>query len=130
MNGGRICDAGCRDGVYLQHGIHGIQHVHDLFSLLAAVDQDEVANCRYVERLDLHIVNLLGEAWVTSQDIATLVSDWQGMDFLAPMLARKEVQLDIMMVSSLTQRMEEGVKGVSSSREVDQLMLLKRNVAP
>ena len=83
-----------------------------------------------MERLDLHIVNLLGEAWVTSQDIATLVSDWQGMDFLVPMLARKEVQLDIMMVSSLTQRMEEGVKGVSSSREVDQLMLLKRNVAP
>ena len=45
------------------------------------------------------------------------------------MLARKEVELDIMMVSSFThpdlvQRMvEEGVKGVS--REVDQLMLLR-----
>ena len=45
------------------------------------------------------------------------------------MLARKEVELDIMMVSSFThpdlvQRMvEEGVKGVS--REVDQLMLFR-----
>ena len=45
------------------------------------------------------------------------------------MLARKEVELDIMMVSSFThpdlvQRMvEEEVKGVS--REVDQLMLLR-----
>jgi hypothetical protein len=51
--------------------------------LLADVDQ-ELANCRYVERLemgglDIHIINLIvmGEAWVTSQDIATLVSDWQ-----------------------------------------------------
>ena len=45
-------------------------------SLLAAVDQ-EVANCRYVERLDMggvdiHIINPMGEAWVTSLDIATL----------------------------------------------------------
>ena len=46
-------------------------------------------------------------------------------DILGPMLARKEVELDIMMVSSFThpdlvQRMvEEGVKGVS--REVDPL---------
>ena len=45
------------------------------------------------------------------------------------MLARKKVELDIMMVSSFThpdlvQRMvEEGVKGVS--REVDQLMLYR-----
>ena len=103
--------------------------------LLADVDQD-LANCRYVERLemgglDIHIINLIvmGEAWVTSQDIATLVSDWQGRDILAPMLARKKVELDIMMVSSFThpdlvQRLvEEGVKGVS--REVDQLMLYR-----
>ena len=66
-------------------------------SLLAAVDQ-EVANFRYVERLDMggvdiHIINLMGEAWFTSQDKATVVD---------PMLARKEVELDIMMVSSFT----------------------------
>jgi hypothetical protein len=46
-----------------------------------------------VERLDIggvdiHIINLMGEAWVKSQDKATLVSDWQGRDILAPMLAR------------------------------------------
>merc|ERR1719318_1235433 len=56
-------------------------------SLLAAVDQ-ELANCRYVQRLDMggvdiHIINLMGEAWVTS--------DWQRRDILAPMLARKKV---------------------------------------
>ena len=60
---------------------------------------------------------------------ATLVSDWQGRDILAPMLARRKVELDIMMVSCLThpdlvRRMaEEGVKGVS--RDVDQLMLYR-----
>ena len=36
-------------------------------SLLAAVDQG-VSNCRYVERLDMgrvdiHMINLMGEAW-------------------------------------------------------------------
>jgi hypothetical protein len=41
-------------------------------SLLAAVDQ-ELANCRYMERLDMggvdiHIINPMGEAWVTSQE--------------------------------------------------------------
>jgi hypothetical protein len=74
---------------------------------------------------------MAGEALVTitSQDWATLVSDWQGRDILAPMLAMKKVELDIMMVSSFThpdlvQRMvEEGVNGVS--REVDQLMLYR-----
>jgi hypothetical protein len=102
-------------------------------SLLAAVDQ-ELANCRYVERLDMggvdiHIINLMGEAWVTSLDIATLVSDWQGRDILAPMLARKKVKLHSMMVSSFThqdlvQRMvEEGVRGVTV--EVDQLLLYR-----
>merc|ERR1719318_717459 len=102
-------------------------------SLLAAVDQ-ELANCRYVQRLDMggvdiHIINLMGEAWVTSQDIATLVSDWQRRDILAPMLARKKVELDTMRVNSLThpdlvQRMvEEGVAGVSL--EVDHVMLYR-----
>jgi hypothetical protein len=43
---------------------------------MTAVDQ-EVANCKYVERLgmggvDIHIINPMGEAWVTSLDIATL----------------------------------------------------------
>jgi hypothetical protein len=35
----------------------------------------------------------IGEVLVSSQDIATLLSDWQwqGRDILAPMLARKEV---------------------------------------
>jgi hypothetical protein len=64
-----------------------------------------------------------------SQDIATLVYDWQGRDILAPMLTRKEAELDIMMVSSFTHpelvqmMVEEGVKGLS--REVDQLMLFR-----
>ena len=59
-------------------------------------------------------------------DITTLVSDWQGGDILAPMLTRKEVELDIMMVSSFTHpdlgqtMVEEGVKDLS--REVDQLI--------
>ena len=63
------------------------------------------------------------EAWVSSQDIATLVRNCQGRNILAPMLARKEVEL----VSSFThpdlvQRMvEEGVKGVSR----DQLILFR-----
>jgi NADH/NAD ratio-sensing transcriptional regulator Rex len=70
----------------------------------------------------------MGEVSVTSQDIA-LVNDWQGRDILAPMLARKKVELEILMVSSFThpdlvQRMvEEGVKGVF--REVNQLMLFR-----
>ena len=68
-------------------------------SLLATVDQ-ELANCRYVERLemggvDIHIINLTGEAWGTSQDIAILVNDWQGRDIIAPMLARNKVELEI-----------------------------------
>ena len=72
--------------------------------------------------VDIHIINLM-EAWVASQDIATLVRNCQGRDILAPMLARKEVEL----VSSFThpdlvQRMvEEGVKGVSR----DQLILFR-----
>ena len=71
--------------------------------------------------VDIHIMNLMGEAWVTSQDIAR--------DILAPMLARKKVELDTMMVSRFThpdlvQRMaEEGVKGVPW--EVEQLMLFR-----
>ena len=30
VNGGRTCDAGCRDEVHLQHGADGVQHVHEL----------------------------------------------------------------------------------------------------
>jgi hypothetical protein len=52
------------------------------------------------------LCNLMGETWVMSQDIATLVSDWQGRDILAPMLTRKEVELVLY-------------------REVDQLMLFR-----
>ena len=102
-------------------------------SLLAAVDQ-ELDNCRYVQKLDMegaeiHIVNLMGEAWVSSQDISTLVGDWQGRDILAPMLARKKVELDCFKISSsshpdLVRRMEEeGVKGVT--QEMEQMMLYR-----
>ena len=39
-------------------------------SLLAAIDQ-ELVNCRYVDmvEVDIHIINLMGEAWVTSQQL-------------------------------------------------------------
>ena len=75
VNGGRTCDAGCRDEVHLQLGQMVSNMSMSSSSLLAAVDQ-ELANCRYVARLDMggadnHIINLMaGEALVTitSQD--------------------------------------------------------------
>ena len=63
-------------------------------------------------------MNLLGEAWVTSQDIATLVSDWQGRDIHAPNAGQEEggaEQHDGQQLHppSPVKRVVEGVKGVS-----------------
>ena len=76
--------------------------------------------------VNIYIINLMGEAW--SKDIASLVREWQGRD-IAPMMARKNVELDTTMISRVThpdlvQRMvEDGVMGVSSG--VDQLFLYR-----
>ena len=102
-------------------------------SLLAAVDK-ELAACRYVQKVDMggvvvHILNLMGEAWVTSQEISILVGDWQGRDILSPMLSRKKVELKSKTVSynthpDLMERMvEEGVEGASG--EVAQIKLYR-----
>ena len=62
--------------------------------------------------VNIYIINLMGEAW--SKDIASLVREWQGRD-IAPMMARKNVELDTTMISRVThpdlvQRMvEDGV---------------------
>ena len=73
---GRTCGAGFRDGIHLQHGQMMSSMSTSTSSLVAAVDH-EVANCKYMERVDMggvdiHIINLIGEAWVTNQGIATL----------------------------------------------------------
>ena len=102
-------------------------------SLLAAVDQ-ELATCRYVQVVDMngisvHIINLMGEGWVSSKDISILVGDWQGRDILALMLLRKKVELKSLSVSYSThpdlvkQMVEEGVGGATLG--VEQIRLYR-----
>jgi len=96
-------------------------------SLLAAVDE-ELSSCRYVQKLEMgeeviHVINHAGEAWVTSQDISTLVVDWQGRDILAPMLSRKKVMLECSKVGKSTHpdlvqtMIDQGVRGANHKSE-------------
>jgi len=102
-------------------------------SLLAAVDE-ELAACKYVQKLVIgsivvNVINLVGEAWVTSHEISSLVEDWQGRDILAPMLSRKKVELKTMKINKLTHphiiqiMLEEGVKGATG--EFNQMLLYR-----
>ena len=104
-------------------------------SLLAAVDE-ELDSCRYVQKLELglgelviHVINHAGEAWVTSQDISNLVLDWQGRDILTPMLSRKKVMLDYLKIGKSTHpglmhsMVDQGVKG--ATQKTEQILLYR-----
>jgi len=92
-------------------------------SFLAAVDR-ELDECDFIREVvidgvKVHFITLSNDTWITSRDVASLIEDWRGRDILSPMLARKKVELETLIVRRpkdsilIDQFLEAGVAGIN-----------------
>ena len=107
-------------------------------SWLVAVDEEldswqHVRLLSICDGISIFVIRLLGETWVSSGDISSLIADWCGRDILTPMLARKKVTLESQVISSsVHQELYESMclLGVPGVKGQDQITVYKLTSIP